>query len=164
MAARFEIRQLDLPSARKILGNGIGMCPKEALFKGYIQLEMDVRPLSVFIHALPNKRLVTGIRPSSSTLRKISRGMLQVTRVHRLGLLTQLVHSMTQRIPLHGSNMQSLRQRWKILPVQKLSSNSESPSRHLRCQRSYGKHTSTSRLMNKVIGRRHGRCMNVLFH
>ncbi|KIJ18606.1 hypothetical protein PAXINDRAFT_128870 [Paxillus involutus ATCC 200175] len=43
MAARFEIRQLDLPSARKILGNGIGMCPKEALFKGYIQLEMDLR-------------------------------------------------------------------------------------------------------------------------
>jgi crooked neck len=43
MAARFEVRQLDLPSARKILGNGIGMCPKEALFKGYIQLEMDLR-------------------------------------------------------------------------------------------------------------------------
>lgn len=43
MAARFEVRQLDLPAARRILGNGIGMCPKEALFKGYVQLEMDVR-------------------------------------------------------------------------------------------------------------------------
>ena len=41
MSARFEVRQLDLGAARKLLGTGIGMCPKEALFKGYIQLEMD---------------------------------------------------------------------------------------------------------------------------
>ena len=34
---------MDLPAARKILGAGIGMCPKEGLFKGYIQLELDVR-------------------------------------------------------------------------------------------------------------------------
>ncbi|KAH7889112.1 hypothetical protein F5I97DRAFT_1803327 [Phlebopus sp. FC_14] len=43
MAARFEVRRLDLLSARKLLGTAIGMCPKEALFKGYIQLEMDLR-------------------------------------------------------------------------------------------------------------------------
>ena len=43
MFARFEVRQLQLPAARKILGTAIGMCPKEALFKGYIQLEFDVR-------------------------------------------------------------------------------------------------------------------------
>ncbi|KAN0091262.1 hypothetical protein V8E55_004828 [Tylopilus felleus] len=43
MAARFETRQLDLTAARRMLGNGIGMCPKEALFKGYVQLEMDLR-------------------------------------------------------------------------------------------------------------------------
>ncbi|KIM75925.1 hypothetical protein PILCRDRAFT_98807 [Piloderma croceum F 1598] len=43
MSARFEVRQLDLPAARKLLGTGIGVCPKEALFKGYIQLEMDLR-------------------------------------------------------------------------------------------------------------------------
>jgi hypothetical protein len=42
MSARFEVRRIDLPAARKLLGTGIGMCPKEALFKGYIQLEMDV--------------------------------------------------------------------------------------------------------------------------
>lgn len=42
MFARLEIRQMDLPAARKILGAGIGMCPKEALFKGYIQLELEV--------------------------------------------------------------------------------------------------------------------------
>ncbi|THH15994.1 hypothetical protein EW146_g4572 [Bondarzewia mesenterica] len=43
MFAKFEVRRLDLPAARKILGTGIGMCPKEALFKGYIQLEFDLR-------------------------------------------------------------------------------------------------------------------------
>ncbi|OAX36528.1 TPR-like protein [Rhizopogon vinicolor AM-OR11-026] len=43
MAVRFEIRQLDLMAARKMLGAAVGMCPKEALFKGYIQLEMDLR-------------------------------------------------------------------------------------------------------------------------
>jgi len=41
--AKFEVRRLDLPAARKILGAAIGMCPKEALFKGYIQLELDLR-------------------------------------------------------------------------------------------------------------------------
>jgi crooked neck len=42
MFAKFEIRRLDLVAARKILGTGIGMCPKEALFKGYIELEVEV--------------------------------------------------------------------------------------------------------------------------
>ena len=42
MFAKFEVRRLDLPAARKILGTAIGMCPKEALFKGYIQLEFEV--------------------------------------------------------------------------------------------------------------------------
>lgn len=42
MFARFEVRRLNLPAARKVLGTAIGMGPKEALFKGYIQLEFDV--------------------------------------------------------------------------------------------------------------------------
>lgn len=42
MFAKFELRRLDLPAARKILGTAIGMCPKEALFKGYIDLEIEV--------------------------------------------------------------------------------------------------------------------------
>ncbi|KAG8908298.1 NineTeen Complex (NTC) component [Tulasnella sp. 403] len=42
MYARFEVRQLDLMAARKILGAAIGMSPKEALFKGYIQLELEL--------------------------------------------------------------------------------------------------------------------------
>ena len=33
MAAQFEIRQLRLPAARKLLGTAIGMCPKAKLFR-----------------------------------------------------------------------------------------------------------------------------------
>ncbi|KAF8155710.1 hypothetical protein B0H34DRAFT_714476 [Crassisporium funariophilum] len=43
MFAKFEIRRLELPAARKILGTAIGMCPKESLFKGYIDLEVELR-------------------------------------------------------------------------------------------------------------------------
>ena len=39
MKAQFEIRQMQLQAARKTLGQAIGMCPKDKLFKGYIQLE-----------------------------------------------------------------------------------------------------------------------------
>jgi crooked neck len=39
MKAQFEIRQMDLQAARKTLGTAIGMCPKDKLFRGYIDLE-----------------------------------------------------------------------------------------------------------------------------
>jgi crooked neck len=42
MKARFEIRQMELQSARKTLGQAIGMCPKEKLFRGYIELEQQL--------------------------------------------------------------------------------------------------------------------------
>jgi crooked neck len=48
MFARFEVRRLELPAARKILGTAIGMCPKEALFKGYIDLEVEVDIFCIF--------------------------------------------------------------------------------------------------------------------
>lgn len=41
--ANFELRRLELTSARKILGAAIGMCPKERLFKGYIDLELSLK-------------------------------------------------------------------------------------------------------------------------
>ncbi|PWN23017.1 TPR-like protein [Microstroma glucosiphilum] len=41
--AHFEVRRLDLPAARKVLGAAIGMCPKERLFKGYIDLELSLK-------------------------------------------------------------------------------------------------------------------------
>jgi crooked neck len=37
--ALFEIRQMKLTQARKTLGTALGMCPKEKLFKEYIELE-----------------------------------------------------------------------------------------------------------------------------
>lgn len=48
MFARFEVRRLDVAAARKILGAAIGMCPKEGLFKGYIQLELEASPSTPF--------------------------------------------------------------------------------------------------------------------
>ena len=70
--ARFEVRRLNLPAARKILGTAIGMCPKEALFKGYIQLEFDVwKPICLIL----SNGVLTGpsflaprIRPRPNTL------------------------------------------------------------------------------------------------
>ncbi|XP_065844556.1 crooked neck-like protein 1 isoform X2 [Oscarella lobularis] len=41
--AQFEIRQKNLPQARKILGMALGVCPKPKLFKGYIELELQLR-------------------------------------------------------------------------------------------------------------------------
>lgn len=42
MKAQFEIRQMQLQNARKTLGQAIGMCPKDKLFKGYIELELKL--------------------------------------------------------------------------------------------------------------------------
>ncbi|KAK2689686.1 Pre-mRNA-splicing factor clf1 [Fusarium oxysporum] len=39
MAAHFEIRQGELTAARKLLGRAIGMCPKDKIFNGYVDLE-----------------------------------------------------------------------------------------------------------------------------
>lgn len=42
MKAHFEIRQKQLTAARKTLGQAIGMCPKDKLFKGYVELELKL--------------------------------------------------------------------------------------------------------------------------
>lgn len=41
--AKFEIRQKNLSVARKTLGMGLGICPKNKLFRGYIDLEIQLR-------------------------------------------------------------------------------------------------------------------------
>ncbi|KAG0288089.1 NineTeen Complex (NTC) component [Dissophora globulifera] len=46
MYAKFEIRQLDLNAARKTLGMALGVCPKDKLFKGYIELELELRDIA----------------------------------------------------------------------------------------------------------------------
>jgi len=43
MFAHFEVRQLELTSARKIMGTSIGKCPKKKLFNAYIELELQLR-------------------------------------------------------------------------------------------------------------------------
>ncbi|KAL5814289.1 hypothetical protein ACOSQ4_024930 [Xanthoceras sorbifolium] len=42
LAAQFEIRQLNLNSARQILGNAIGKAPKDKIFKKYIEIELQL--------------------------------------------------------------------------------------------------------------------------
>ncbi len=41
--AQFEIRCKNLSTARKALGTAIGMCPRDKLFRGYIELEIQLR-------------------------------------------------------------------------------------------------------------------------
>ncbi|KAH7515806.1 hypothetical protein FEM48_Zijuj10G0065400 [Ziziphus jujuba var. spinosa] len=42
LAAQFEIRQLNLKGARQILGNAIGIAPKDKIFKKYIEIELQL--------------------------------------------------------------------------------------------------------------------------
>lgn len=42
MKAQFEVRQLNLQAARKTLGQALGMCPKDKLFRGYVELERQL--------------------------------------------------------------------------------------------------------------------------
>lgn len=43
MYAQFEMRCKNLPTARKALGQAIGICPRDKLFRGYIELEIQLR-------------------------------------------------------------------------------------------------------------------------
>lgn len=38
LAAQFEIRQLSMDAARKVLGRSLGMCPKDRTYKAYIDV------------------------------------------------------------------------------------------------------------------------------
>ena len=42
LKAQFEVRRGELTAARKTLGQAIGLCPKDRLFKGYIELELKL--------------------------------------------------------------------------------------------------------------------------
>lgn len=42
MAAQFEVRQHRLDAARKIFGMSIGLCPKNKLFRSYIEMELSL--------------------------------------------------------------------------------------------------------------------------
>jgi len=40
--ARFELRRSDVSTMRKVLGRGLGQGKKERIYKGYIELELEV--------------------------------------------------------------------------------------------------------------------------
>ncbi|KAL8053989.1 hypothetical protein ABFX02_05G109000 [Erythranthe guttata] len=42
MAAQFEVRQLNIDRARKILGSAIGMAPKDTIFTKYVEMELQL--------------------------------------------------------------------------------------------------------------------------
>nr|GEY50024.1 crooked neck-like protein 1 [Tanacetum cinerariifolium] len=42
LAVEFQIRQLNLSGARAVLGNAIGMAPKDKIFKKYIEIELQL--------------------------------------------------------------------------------------------------------------------------
>jgi len=42
MFAHYYVRCKNLDKARRVFGNAIGKCPKDKLFKAYIQLEMQL--------------------------------------------------------------------------------------------------------------------------
>src|SRR5271168_1095578 len=42
MKAQFELRQMQLAAARKTMGHAIGMCPKDKLFRAYIDIEKQL--------------------------------------------------------------------------------------------------------------------------
>lgn len=42
LKAQFEIRRMDLQAARKTMGQAIGMCPKDRLFRGYVETELKL--------------------------------------------------------------------------------------------------------------------------
>ncbi|EYU40013.1 hypothetical protein MIMGU_mgv11b022575mg [Erythranthe guttata] len=42
MAAQFEVRQLNIGRARKILGSAIGMAPKDTIFTKYVEMELQL--------------------------------------------------------------------------------------------------------------------------
>lgn len=43
--ARFEVRHDHVDVARRTLGRALGLCPKARLFKGYIELELQLREI-----------------------------------------------------------------------------------------------------------------------
>lgn len=43
MYAHFEVRQKNVTAARKALGTALGKCPKPKIFRGYIDLELQLR-------------------------------------------------------------------------------------------------------------------------
>ena len=85
MKAQFEIRQMELQAARKTMGMAIGMCPKDKLFRGYIELE---RQLFEFVRCrtLYEKQLEWNSSNSQSWIQyaELERGLDDLDRARAL--------------------------------------------------------------------------------
>ena len=53
LAAQFEVRQLRMVEARKILGMSLGMCPKDRTYKAYIEVSCLTSAVVFISHCIP---------------------------------------------------------------------------------------------------------------
>ena len=65
LAAQFEVRQLRMVEARKILGMSLGMCPKDRTYKAYIEVSCLISA-AVFHHTAHT--MCNQLGPASSVL------------------------------------------------------------------------------------------------
>lgn len=81
-AAMFEVRQKEITKARKLLGQSLGRCPKEKLFREYIALELRLKEFNR-ARTLYEKAVV--VLPHSSSLwvafAQFERGLDEMERV-----------------------------------------------------------------------------------
>jgi hypothetical protein len=126
--ARFHIRRQDLKNARNVLGTSIGMCPKEKLFSGYIDLELEVCRLTRTMQPALND-----ISPSSS----------RSLTTH--GNSTKSTSNSTPQTRRLGLSMPSLRRRCRTSPECGLSTSWVFHKRNLRCPKCSGSRTLTLR-------------------
>ncbi|MCJ1235690.1 NineTeen Complex (NTC) component [Varicellaria rhodocarpa] len=85
MKAQFELRQSQLQAARKTMGQAIGMCPKDRLFKGYIELELK---LFEFVRCRTLYEKMLEFNPSSTSAwikyAELERGLDDLERVRAI--------------------------------------------------------------------------------
>ncbi|ELR02907.1 NineTeen Complex (NTC) component [Pseudogymnoascus destructans] len=95
LAAMFEVRQKDLGKARKMLGQAIGMCPKDKLFTGYVALELKLFEFAR-CRTLYQKALMFNPANSSAWIRfaELERGLDDLERaraVYELAINQQML-------------------------------------------------------------------------
>jgi len=106
MFAKFEVRRLELPAARKVLGTAIGLCPKEALFKGYIDLEVEVNDFYFifrFYFTNPQQQLREFDRA-----RTLYEKYLEVSSLSRFQVLKKTSHAFIPVRPLKLTRMDQI--------------------------------------------------------
>jgi hypothetical protein len=113
---------LDVAKARKTLGMALGMCPKNKLYKGYIELELQV------------------IKYCSKTF--INRGLIPNSFASLIAAerYTKSTCYIAQNIALHGSRLQSWSVCSEMWNVAELYSSLQFRRHYWTCQKCCGKH------------------------